>query len=340
MKALVTVRDGRSAGRRAVRGCGGDARAGCAGRRARRRRRTVETVFADAVAKETRRPQGAVGAASGDDAVEGRSDGRRTTTNRSSSATPRAATATMRCGRRDGCRSTRSRSSSESAGAQRGRAAVPGTLTRNIRRASLPSWRRRTLDAEGGADLAAAPAATAAPAPSTRSAVPNPPARRRLERHTSRGRFRSLRGRRLRSHTNRDDQGHPPGGAARRRARHHRARSRSAVPRRAHRRSVARVRRSPGDAGVAPRCSDQTLRFDGDADLVRQVRIGRHPNNTTRVVLDAEGVSSYSVYPLYSPYRLVIDCVRPARRNHRRAGERRASAALRSPRRLRCRCVT
>ena len=43
---------------------------------------------------------------------------------------------------------------------------------------------------------------------------------------------------------------------------------------------------------------------------MRQVRIGRHPNNTTRVVLDATGVSSYSVYPLYSPYRLVIDCVR------------------------------
>jgi N-acetylmuramoyl-L-alanine amidase len=55
---------------------------------------------------------------------------------------------------------------------------------------------------------------------------------------------------------------------------------------------------------------DQTLRFDRDNDVVRQVRIGRHPNTTTRVVLDAAGVSSYSVYPLYSPYRLVIDCVR------------------------------
>jgi len=55
---------------------------------------------------------------------------------------------------------------------------------------------------------------------------------------------------------------------------------------------------------------DRTVRFDGDADIVRQVRIGRHPNNTTRVVLDASGVSSYSVYPLYSPYRLVIDCTR------------------------------
>jgi N-acetylmuramoyl-L-alanine amidase len=55
---------------------------------------------------------------------------------------------------------------------------------------------------------------------------------------------------------------------------------------------------------------DQTIRFEADADVVRQVRIGRHPNNTTRVVLDVNGVSSYSVYPLYEPYRLVIDCVR------------------------------
>lgn len=55
---------------------------------------------------------------------------------------------------------------------------------------------------------------------------------------------------------------------------------------------------------------DRTLRFDGDTDVVGQIRIGRHPNNVTRVVLDAEGVSSYSVYPLYSPFRLVIDCLR------------------------------
>jgi N-acetylmuramoyl-L-alanine amidase len=63
---------------------------------------------------------------------------------------------------------------------------------------------------------------------------------------------------------------------------------------------------------AAPSLLDQTLRFDGDADLVRQIRIGRHPNATTRVVLDAVGVWSYSVYALYNPYRLVIDCARPA----------------------------
>jgi len=55
---------------------------------------------------------------------------------------------------------------------------------------------------------------------------------------------------------------------------------------------------------------DQTLRFDEDHDLVRHVRIGRQPNTAVRVVLDAAGVSSYSVYPIYNPYRLVIDCVR------------------------------
>jgi N-acetylmuramoyl-L-alanine amidase len=59
-----------------------------------------------------------------------------------------------------------------------------------------------------------------------------------------------------------------------------------------------------------PALIDQTIRFESDADIVRQVRVGRHPNATTRIVLDVEGVSSYSVYPLYNPYRLVIDCLK------------------------------
>jgi N-acetylmuramoyl-L-alanine amidase len=65
----------------------------------------------------------------------------------------------------------------------------------------------------------------------------------------------------------------------------------------------------PSTRATAP-LTDQTLRFD-DSEIVRQVRIGRHPNVTTRVVLDATGVTSYSVYPIYNPYRLVIDCLRP-----------------------------
>jgi len=51
----------------------------------------------------------------------------------------------------------------------------------------------------------------------------------------------------------------------------------------------------------APSLLDQTLRFESDADIVRQVRIGRHPNNTTRVVLDAAGVTSYSGVPALPP---------------------------------------
>ena len=62
---------------------------------------------------------------------------------------------------------------------------------------------------------------------------------------------------------------------------------------------------------------DQTLRFDQDMDVMRQVRIGRQLGTTTRVVMDAMGVASYSVYPLYGPYRLVIDLV--ASRTCRRA---------------------
>ena len=67
----------------------------------------------------------------------------------------------------------------------------------------------------------------------------------------------------------------------------------------------------PGTRAV-PALADRNLRFDGDADIVRQIRIGRHPQNMTRIVLDGAGISSYSVYPLYGPYRLVIDCVRAA----------------------------
>src|SRR5262249_43425985 len=39
-------------------------------------------------------------------------------------------------------------------------------------------------------------------------------------------------------------------------------------------------------------------------------RIGRHPDSMTRVVLEAADIAAYSIYQLYGPYRLVIDCVR------------------------------
>ena len=55
---------------------------------------------------------------------------------------------------------------------------------------------------------------------------------------------------------------------------------------------------------------DATFRYD--SDIVRHIRLGRHPNSTTRVVLDLENVSRYSVFTLYSPYRIVIDAERSA----------------------------
>ena len=51
---------------------------------------------------------------------------------------------------------------------------------------------------------------------------------------------------------------------------------------------------------------DSTWAFD-DGDVVRKIRLGRHPENTTRVVLDLNNVESYDVYTLYNPYRLVVD---------------------------------
>jgi N-acetylmuramoyl-L-alanine amidase len=56
---------------------------------------------------------------------------------------------------------------------------------------------------------------------------------------------------------------------------------------------------------AAANLQDGSLKFEDD--VVKEVRLGRHPRNTTRLVVDLEGVASYSVYPLYGPYRLVID---------------------------------
>jgi len=56
---------------------------------------------------------------------------------------------------------------------------------------------------------------------------------------------------------------------------------------------------------AAPALQDTSLKFDDD--VVKEIRLGRHPQNTTRLVMDMEGVGGYTVYPLYAPYRLVID---------------------------------
>jgi len=65
--------------------------------------------------------------------------------------------------------------------------------------------------------------------------------------------------------------------------------------------------------------ADQTVRFNGDGDAIRQVRIGRHPNSTTRVVLDMNGIATYTVFAMYDPYRLVIECVRAGSQGLRKA---------------------
>lgn len=59
--------------------------------------------------------------------------------------------------------------------------------------------------------------------------------------------------------------------------------------------------------------ADRTIRFDGDADVIRHVRIGQPSGDTVRVVLDATGVAACSASPLYEPYRLVVDCLRERR---------------------------
>jgi N-acetylmuramoyl-L-alanine amidase len=50
---------------------------------------------------------------------------------------------------------------------------------------------------------------------------------------------------------------------------------------------------------------DATIKFTDD--IVREIRLGRHPQSTTRVVMDLESVENYSVFTLYNPYRLVVD---------------------------------
>jgi N-acetylmuramoyl-L-alanine amidase len=44
--------------------------------------------------------------------------------------------------------------------------------------------------------------------------------------------------------------------------------------------------------------------------LVRQIRIGDRPGNTARIVLDLEATAAHSVFTLYNPFRVVIDCER------------------------------
>lgn len=63
---------------------------------------------------------------------------------------------------------------------------------------------------------------------------------------------------------------------------------------------------------LTPALMDKVITYG--SDVVNKIRVGRHPDNTVRVVLDLEEVPKYSVFTLYSPFRLVIDAERPAGR--------------------------
>jgi N-acetylmuramoyl-L-alanine amidase len=60
---------------------------------------------------------------------------------------------------------------------------------------------------------------------------------------------------------------------------------------------------------AVPSLVDKTLKFDSSP--VREIRLGRHPQSITRIVFDMEGVDDYSVFTLYTPYRLVVDFKTP-----------------------------
>jgi N-acetylmuramoyl-L-alanine amidase len=59
---------------------------------------------------------------------------------------------------------------------------------------------------------------------------------------------------------------------------------------------------------LTPALRDKVLSYPDD--VVNKIRVGRHPDSTVRVVLDLERVRRYSVFTLYNPFRLVIDCER------------------------------
>ena len=56
---------------------------------------------------------------------------------------------------------------------------------------------------------------------------------------------------------------------------------------------------------------DTTLTFDDDHRSVHRIRLGRHPNRTTRVVIDTADADACSIFTVYEPYRVVVDCRRP-----------------------------
>jgi N-acetylmuramoyl-L-alanine amidase len=56
-----------------------------------------------------------------------------------------------------------------------------------------------------------------------------------------------------------------------------------------------------------PAVSLRNATIDFGDELVREIRLGRHPDQTTRIVMELESVENYSVFTLYNPFRLVVD---------------------------------
>ena len=59
-----------------------------------------------------------------------------------------------------------------------------------------------------------------------------------------------------------------------------------------------------------PQLRNATMMFEGDGDhaAVRAIRLGRHPQRTTRVVLDVINSARCDVSTLHAPFRLVVAC--------------------------------
>jgi N-acetylmuramoyl-L-alanine amidase len=62
--------------------------------------------------------------------------------------------------------------------------------------------------------------------------------------------------------------------------------------------------------GTGPRAGLRATQSFKDG-AVRQIRIGQRPDDSTRVVLEVDAATRHSVFALYDPYRLVIDCELP-----------------------------
>ncbi len=61
-----------------------------------------------------------------------------------------------------------------------------------------------------------------------------------------------------------------------------------------------------------------------DDGLLKRIRTGQFSPTTARVVLDLEQIESYTAFPLYSPYRLIIDVKGKGKKTVARPGQSRA----------------